>query len=328
MTSAPHASCCAPAAPAARGTLELQPITRRPAAPEARAATADDGPARRARRHLIALPGGPFWMGSDDPDGVAADGEGPVREVEVGAFSVAPAAVSNAEFASFVKATGYVTEAERFGFSYVFDGFLPPDLRAASPAVEGTPWWRAVAGANWRAPRGPGSRFLDVQQHPVVHVSWHDALAYCAWSGTRLLTEAEWEYAARGGLVRRRYPWGDEPAPGGRRMLTIWQGDFPRSSPGSRNGTTPARSHRPNGFGLFNTVGNVWEWCADWFSPDFHAAGPRTSPAGPPSGTARVMRGGSHLCHVSYCNRYRVGARSSNTPDSSTGNIGFRVAGR
>lgn len=252
MTSAPHPSCCAPAAPAARGALDPQPVAGHPAAPE-------HGPARRARRQLIALPGGRFWMGSDDPDAVAADGEGPVREVEVGAFSVAATAVSNAEFASFVKATGHVTEAERFGFSYVFDGFLPPHARAGSPAVDGTPWWRAVTGANWRAPRGPGSRVLDIQQHPVVHVSWHDALAYCAWSGTRLPTEAEWEYAARGGLARRRYPWGDELAPGGRRMLTVWQGDFPRPAPGSRNDTTPVRSHRPNDFGLFNTVGNVWE---------------------------------------------------------------------
>lgn len=265
-------------------------------------------------------------MGCDDADGVAADGEGPVREVEIDAFSIAATAVSNAEFASFVKATGHVTEAETFGFSYAFAGFLPSHLRASSPAVPGTPWWLAVEGANWRAPSGPGSRFQDIQQHPVVHVSWHDAMAYCAWSGTRLPTEAEWEYAARGGLARKRYPWGDELAPNGRGMLTIWRGDFPHAAPGARNGTAPVGSHRPNGFGLYNTVGNVWEWCADWFSPDHHRTSPRTAPQGPPDGTARVMRGGSHLCHVSYCNRYRVGARSSNTPDSSTGNIGFRVA--
>ncbi|MEE4541895.1 formylglycine-generating enzyme family protein [Streptomyces sp. V4-01] len=317
MDARSHASCCVPGHGPA--DLHLAPPAPPVRAPRGTAAV-------RVARGLLPLPGGRFQMGSDDPDGVPADGEGPVREVEIGAFAVSPTTVTNAEFASFVKETGHVTDAERFGFSYVFQSFLPQQLRPVSPPVAGTPWWRAVDGASWRAPFGPGTTFADRQNHPAVHVSWHDALAYCDWSGTRLPTEAEWEYAARGGLARKRYPWGDELAPGGRRMLAIWQGDFPLPSPGSRPGTVPVTAHRPNGFGLFNTVGNVWEWCADWFSPDFHRTGPRHDPAGPPDGTARVMRGGSHLCHASYCNRYRVGARSSNTPDSSTGNIGFRVA--
>jgi formylglycine-generating enzyme required for sulfatase activity len=281
---------------------------------------------RRSVRHLVELPGDHFLMGTEDQDGFPADGEGPVRQVAVGPFRIAPTAVTNAQFASFVKETRHVTDAERYGFSYVFGGFLPADVRAGSPSVAGTPWWRAVAGATWRRPQGPGSDFAAWQNHPVVHVSWNDARAYCDWSGTRLPTEAEWEYAARGGLERRRYPWGDELAPGGREMLNIWQGVFPTVNTGRHRGTAPVTSYSPNGFGLFNTVGNVWEWCADWFSADFHRDGPRQDPAGPPAGTARVMRGGSHMCHESYCNRYRVGARSSNTPDSSTGNIGFRIA--
>ncbi|KOV09470.1 serine/threonine protein phosphatase [Streptomyces sp. XY431] len=282
----------------------------------------------RVARQLTGLPGGRFLMGTDDRTGYPADGEGPVRAVELSPFRIAATTVTNAAFATFAKATGHRTEAEGFGFSYVFEGFLEPGLAAVSPAVAAVPWWRAVAGASWRAPEGPGSSVTTRQNHPVVHVSWHDAQAYCAWSGTRLPTEAEWEYAARGGLEQARYPWGDELTPGGRHLCNIWQGVFPtlNTAADGHRGTAPVTAFRPNGFGLHNTVGNVWEWCADWFSPDFHRTGPRHDPVGPPDGTARVMRGGSHMCHDSYCNRYRVAARSSNTPDSSAGNIGFRVA--
>ena len=164
--------------------------------------------------------------------------------------------------------------------------------------------------------------------HPVVHVSWNDATAYCEWAGVRLPTEAEWEFAARGGLVRKRFAWGDELTPGGRHMCNIWQGKFPTENRAldGHEGAAPAVSYEPNGYGLYNVAGNVWEWCADWFSPTFHVEGPRQDPKGPPEGPARVTRGGSYLCHRSYCNRYRIAARSSNTPDSATGNTGFRLA--
>ncbi|MFD9030882.1 formylglycine-generating enzyme family protein [Streptomyces sp. NPDC059567] len=267
----------------------------------------------RVARQLLTLPGGRFLMGTDDPEGFPADAEGPVREVAVEPFRIAATTVTNAQFATFVKATGHVTEAERFGFSFTFGAFLADSVADISPPVTAVPWWRAVEGADWRHPEGPGSHITDRQNHPVVHVSWNDAQAYCAWSGTRLPTEAEWEYAARGGLEQRRYPWGDELTPGGRHMCNIWQGEFPTVNTAADGyvGTAPVKSFRPNGFGLYNTVGNVWEWCADRFGGEE---------------TSRAMRGGSYLCHDSYCNRYRVAARSSNTPDSSTGNIGFRVA--
>ncbi|MGY0235750.1 formylglycine-generating enzyme family protein [Longispora urticae] len=271
-----------------------------------------------AEVELVSLPGGRFLMGTDDAEGAPDDGEGPVRAVTVGPFAIAATTVTVAEFAGFVADTGHVTDAERFGYSYVFDG--SPRARRGTP-LPGAPWWHGVGGATWRTPGGLDST-VD-EDHPVTHVSWHDAMAYCAWSGTRLPTEAEWEYAARGGLEQRRYPWGDELD---HDRCNIWRGVFPVLHLGPYRGTAPARSYPPNGFGLFQVSGNVWEWCADWFSADFHVTGPRADPVGPAAGTARVMRGGSHLCHRSYCNRYRVAARSANTPDSSTGNIGFRVA--
>jgi formylglycine-generating enzyme len=278
---------------------------------------------------MVALDGGPFLMGSEDDAVVPEDGEGPVREVRVGPFWIAAHPVTNAQFATFVKATGHVTDAERFGESYVFGSFVRPEIARRSPPVPQAPWWLMVRGAYWKSPEGPGSSITSRQNHPVVHVTWGDAVAYCDWADARLPTEAEWEFAARGGLEQRRYPWGDELTPRGEHRCNIWQGRFPRHNTEDDGylGTAPVGAFRPNGYGLHQMVGNVWEWCGDWFSATFHVDGSRQDPTGPPEGEARVMRGGSYLCHDSYCNRYRVSARTANTPESSTGNLGFRCAG-
>lgn len=277
---------------------------------------------------MARLDGGAFLMGTEDPDGYAADGEGPVHEVTLPPYRIDVHAVTNDDFAAFVDATGHVTAAETFGWSFVFGGLLPDDF-PDTRGVQAAPWWRQVFGADWRHPDGPQSGLDGRGRHPVVHVSWDDAQAYCSWRGVRLPTEAEWEHAARGGLVQQRFPWGDELEPGGEHRMNVWQGEFPAENTRADGwyGTAPVDSFPPNGFGLHNPTGNVWEWCADWFSPEYYAASPTSAPAGPDTGTHRVMRGGSYLCHESYCNRYRVGARSANTPDSSTGNLGFRCAG-
>lgn len=274
---------------------------------------------------MVHLPGGTFLMGTDAKDGYPADGEGPVREVTLSPFWIDATTVSNTEFARFVEETGWITVAERLGTSFVFVGYLP-DGHPPTRAVAEAPWWREVPGADWRHPEGPDSSVDGRENHPVVHITWRDARAYAKWAGKRLPTEAEWEYAARGGLEQKRYPWGDEREPDGHHRMNVWQGTFPTKDTGADGytGTAPVDAYEPNGYGLYNMTGNVWEWCADWFDPTWHRTGPRVDPAGPPRTGRKSMRGGSHMCHASYCYRYRVDARSSNTPDSSAGNIGFR----
>ncbi|MYD43184.1 MAG: formylglycine-generating enzyme family protein [Gammaproteobacteria bacterium] len=260
-------------------------------------------------------------MGSEDADTRQEDHEGPVREVYVERFAIAPTAVANAEFRRFVKDTNYQTDAERVGWSFVFAPFVAKRLRKnrlQSESVKVAPWWLAVRGANWRRPEGPGSNLNARSDHPVVHVSWHDAKAYCSWAGARLPTEMEWEFAARGGLERQRYPWGNELTPNHQHRCNIWQGRFPdlNTREDGFAGSAPVDAYEPNGYGLFNVAGNVWEWCENWFGTQGDSA---------QFTTGRVLRGGSYLCHASYCNRYRVAARYANAPTAATGNCGFRI---
>ncbi len=266
-------------------------------------------------------------MGTDDPRGYAADGEGPPHLVELAAYLMGTHTVTNSEFARFVDATRHLTTAEQLGSSFVFAGLLPDDF-PPTRAVAAAPWWREVLGATWRSPEGPQSSITGREDHPVVHVSWYDAVAYCRWAGARLPTEAEWEHAARGPEEGHHFPWGEAREPGGEHRMNVFQGHFPQHDTGDDGwvGTCPVGAFPPNAFGLYETTGNVWEWCADWFAPDYYRTSPAVAPTGPASGTARVLRGGSYLCHDSYCWRYRVDSRSSNTPDSSAGNVGFRVA--
>jgi sulfatase modifying factor 1 len=323
------AACCAPGRPA--------PGHPHPPGEAVPGGHPHEGPltaeGRGVPEGMVVLPGGEFLMGTDDAEGFPADGEGPVRRVRLEPFAVDRTAVTNAQFAAFVRATGYRTETERIGWSYVFHHFLTPRARGrVVGSVAEAPWWLAVKGAFWAKPEGPDSSLRGRHDHPVVHVSWNDALAYCAWAGKRLPTEAEWEYAARGGLEQRRFPWGDELEPGGEHRCNVWQGRFPRLNTAADGyaGTCPADAFPSNGFGLHNVSGNVWEWCADRWSTTHHRreapGGVWENPTGPETGEARVLRGGSYLCHSSYCNRYRVAARSKNTPDSATGNMGFRCA--
>ena len=274
---------------------------------------------------MVRLDGGRFYMGTDSEEGFAADGEGPIREVTLDPFHMDTQPVTNEMFAGFARATSYVTEAERFAWSFVFQGHLP-DARVIEQRAPGTRWWCKVSGADWRHPEGPDSSIAARADYPAVQVSWNDAAAYARWAGKRLPTESEWEYAARGGLEQNIYPWGDELTPGGRHLCNIWQGEFPfrDTAEDGYSAPAPAGVFPANGYGLDGMSGNTWEWCADWFHPAYHVTATRVNPVGPASGVNRAMRGGSYLCHKSYCNRYRVAARTSNMPDSAATNIGFR----
>jgi len=288
------------------------------------------GPNAGSKEGMVQLEGGNFLMGAKGPEIWVADGEGPVREINIDSFWIDRTTVTNDDFAAFVEATGYVTEAETYGWSFVFHNQIPKGHRKHVQLVnvEGTSWWARLDKADWRKPGGPGTNIKKLGDYPVVHVSWNDAQAYAQWMGKRLPTEAEWEFAARGGLEQKIYPWGDELLPEGKHRCNIWQGNFPHEDTAEDGyaGTAPAKSFRANDFGLYHCVGNVWEWTADWFSPSWHLKGDRKNPKGPDSGTARVIRGGSFLCHDSYCNRYRNSARTHNTPDSSTCHTGIRLA--
>ncbi len=271
-------------------------------------------------------------MGDARGDGLRADGETPCHPVALRGYAIDETVVTTADFAAFATTTGYRTSAERAGSSAVFHALVHDEAAVIGRAVA-APWWREVRGADWSHPEGPGSDVTARADHPVVHVSFTDAQAYCDWAGRALPTEAQWEYAARGGLDGARFPWGDDlhARDGSARCAIyapqVWGARFPASA-GAGVGvipTLPVKSFAPNGFGLWQCVGNVWEWCADRYDPRWYRRSPYRDPIGPERGAARVLRGGSYLCDDSYCSRYRVAARSHNTVESSSGNLGFRT---
>lgn len=321
-----------------------------PAADQPRSAPKGEHPAG-----MVWIPGGRFTMGTNSEE--AWEDERPAHGVRVAGFWMDETEVTNAQFQSFVEATGYVTTAEKKPdldeiMSQVPKGTPPPPPEILVPGAlvftppeEAVPlhdvagWWKWTPAADWRHPEGPGSQIDDRADHPVVHVSWDDAIAFAKWAGKRLPTEAEWELAARGGLHDKPFVWGDEPPTDKAVFANLWQGEFPNRNLRSDgfDRTAPVRSFPPNGFGLYDMAGNVWEWCQDWYQRDLYRQ--RTvevtdNPAGPahsfdarqpqPDAPLRVQRGGSFLCHVSYCSRYRPSARHGCSPDTGMSHVGFR----
>ncbi len=301
---------------------------------------------------MVYIPAGEFSMGASDQEG--RPDEYPQHPVKISAFWMDKTEVTNASFAKFVKATGYITTAERKPDWEELKSQLPegtpkpPDsvLIAASLVFsapksvnnlnDASQWWVWKKGANWKHPDGPKSNLKEKDNYPVVHISWDDAQAYCKWAGKRLPTEAEWEYASRGGLKNAIYPWGNEDIEKGTPKANTWQGSFPvrNSNWDNYNQLAPVESFKANGYGLYDMAGNVWEWCSDWYRPDFYEKlkGTTTNPLGPadsydpmePSVPKKVVRGGSFMCNASYCKGYRVTSRMKTSKDTSLGHTGFR----
>lgn len=307
---------------------------------------------------MVWIPGGEFSMGSDDPTTSLCGGKDampdarPIHRVSVDGFWMDKTEVTNAQFEAFAKATGYVTIAEQTPRAEDFPGAPPENLVAGSvvfsppdtpvPLTDHMQWWAYVKGANWRHPTGPGSDLRGRDNYPVVHIAYADAAAYAMWAKKRLPTEAEWEFAARGGLSGQLYAWGDDLKPGGKWMTNIFEGKFPMNDTGEDGfkGIAPVAQYPPNGYGLYDIAGNVWEWCSDWYRPDTYETNARATvarnPQGPessfdpsePGTKKRVHRGGSFLCTDQYCTRYMIGTRGKGEPDTGTNHLGFRcVAG-
>jgi sulfatase modifying factor 1 len=304
---------------------------------------------------MVLIPGGTYMMGSEDAR--ARPDESPSHQVTVDGFWMDVTEVTNAQFREFVEATGYITTAEKKPSWEELKKQLPPGtpeppahVLVASSLVFTPPdtpvsldnssqWWSWVQGASWRHPQGPEDTIEGKDNHPVVHVSWEDAQAYAQWKGNRLPTEAEWEWAARGGLDNPRYPWGNANIKDGKPKANIWQGEFPHKNTlgDSYYATAPTKSFAPNGFKLYDIAGNVWEWTSDWYDADYYRVakekGVNVNPTGPqhsydlqePHAPKKVLRGGSYLCHENYCESYRVSARMKSSPDTGAGHIGFRT---
>jgi len=307
------ASCCVPESRQKKPVLPTTSLV----------ATTEDK--NHPRNELLLIQGDWFQMGADDgphPE----DGEGPVRRVFVDDFYISPTCVTNEEFAAFVHATGYETLAEHQGDSFVFHLFDQTDGSDVQQ-VQHAPWWRSVKNACWHTPAGVGSSYQDKLNHPVTHISHTDAKAYCEWAGVRLPTEAEWEYAARGGLESKPYPWGDQLTTEHMHHANVWQGQFPNNNTGADGfvGTAPVNAYESNSYGLYNVIGNVWEWTADRHTR-LHSPRAVKNPRGPLNGDRFVAKGGSYLCHESYCFRYRTSSRQGLASQTTTGNVGFRVA--
>ncbi len=274
-------------------------------------------------KRAVEVPGGESHIGIDRAV-IPQDGEAPRRPTQLSPFRMDPYCVTNRWFAEFVAATDYITEAERFGWSLVFWNFTDPE--GSYQRVAAAPWWCKVKGADWCHPFGPHSGFHGLEDHPVVHISWNDAMAFAAWAGGRLASEAEWEHAARGALADAKYPWGHKEPTDDAPLCNIWQGPFPHEDTGrdGYRGTAPVDAFDANHFGLHQMSGNVWEWCFDRFHrrPSTNGLQADESTDG---GTLRLLKGGSFLCHKSYCYRYRIAARTGATAESSTSHMGFRL---